>query len=202
MNKTLIILLHGVGSRGEDLQGLGRFWRQNLPEVMVATPDGPDAFDMGPGYQWFSVNGISEASRAERIASARGAFNRTLEEVMDKHHISPDEDRLILAGFSQGAIMSLDALVSGHLPLAAVISFSGRLASPQPWQPVYGTPALLVHGSNDPVISQSESVNAAHKLAALGVDVDTYFEPGVGHTITTNGAMKAAHFLTPLLQAE
>jgi phospholipase/carboxylesterase len=68
MNKTLIILLHGVGSRGEDLQGLGHFWRQNLPEVMVATPDGPDAFDMGPGYQWFSVNGSSVARGTYRRA--------------------------------------------------------------------------------------------------------------------------------------
>ena len=200
--KKLIVLLHGVGSSGDDLAGLGQFWRQQLPGVMVATPNGTASFDMGPGYQWFSVNGISDATRPERIASARRAFHASLEAIINQHQLSPGEDRLVLAGFSQGAIMTLDTLVSGAFPLTAAISFSGRLASPTPWQVNNGTPTLLVHGANDPVIAIGESESAAQKLAALGADVDTYFEPGVGHTITANGARKAAQFLAPLLDAD
>ncbi|MEF3092669.1 prolyl oligopeptidase family serine peptidase [Raoultella sp. WB_B2P2-3] len=200
--KKLIILLHGVGSSGDDLEGLGHFWRQQLPGVTIATPNGTASFDMGPGYQWFSLNGISDATRPERIAGARRAFRASIEAIISQHQLSPGEDRLVLAGFSQGAIMTLDALVSGAFPLTAAISFSGRLASPAPWQANNGTPTLLVHGVNDPTIAIRESETAAQKLAAIGVDVDTYFEPGVGHTITANGARKAAQFLAPLLDSD
>lgn len=197
--KKLIVLLHGVGSRGADLQGLGKYWSQTLDDVIVATPDGPSRFDMGPGFQWFSVNGITDDTRAARIADARNAFTATINGLLEKHGIQPGRDKLVLSGFSQGAIMSLDALVNGQWPLAAVVAFSGRLASAQPWQPVHHTPVLLVHGASDPVINWQESERAAAQLGAAGVDVDTYIEPGVPHTITANGAMKAANFLMPLL---
>lgn len=197
--KKLIVLLHGVGSRGADMQGLGKYWSQTLDDVIIATPDGPSPFDMGPGFQWFSVNGITDETRAARIAEARSAFNATIKGLLEKHDVQPGRDKLVLSGFSQGAIMSLDALVNARWPLAAVVAFSGRLASAQPWQPVPHTPVLLVHGASDPVINYQQSQRAAEQLGAAGVDVDTYFEPGVPHTITANGAMKAANFLLPRL---
>lgn len=197
--KKLIVLLHGVGSSGDDLRGLGKYWSQTLGDVLVASPDGPSRFDMGPGFQWFSVNGITEETRAGRIADARAAFNATLTGLLEKHDVQPGRDKLVLAGFSQGAIMSLDALVNGQWPLAAVVAFSGRLASARPWQPASNIPVLLVHGMSDPVINWKESERAAAELGEAGIDVDTYFEPGVPHTLTANGAMKAASFLQPLL---
>ncbi len=197
--KKLIVLLHGVGSRGADLQGLGQYWSQTLDDVIVATPDGPAHFDMGPGFQWFSVNGVTEENRAGRIAEARSAFTATINGLLEKHAIQPGRDKLVLSGFSQGAIMSLDALVNAQWPLAAVVAFSGRLASAQPWQPAPHTPLLLVHGASDPVISYQQSQRAAEQLGAAGVDVDTFFEAGVPHTITATGAKKAASFLLPLL---
>lgn len=197
--KKLIVLLHGVGSSGTDLQALGRYWSQALDDVIIATPDGPSPFDMGSGFQWFSVNGITDETRAARIAEARIAFNATINGLLEKYDVQPGRDKLVLSGFSQGAIMSLDALVNAQWPLAAVVAFSGRLASAQPWYPAPHTPVLLVHGASDPVIHYQQSQRAAEQLGAAGVDVDTYFEPGVPHTITANGAMKAANFLLPLL---
>lgn len=195
MSKDLIVMLHGVGSQGRDLQSIVEYWQQAMPLALVAAPDGPAAFDMGPGFQWFSVSGITEESRPARIAAARNAFDARLAEVFKEQGIDPAHDRVILAGFSQGAIMALDALVRGCYPLAGVVAFSGRLASPWPLEPAAHSAALLIHGKADPVIPWQESQKAAGALAAAGVQVELSIEDHVQHTISMTGLQTASAFI-------
>jgi phospholipase/carboxylesterase len=198
MNRDLIVLLHGVGSRGSDLQAVAEHWQQAMPHAFIALPDGPSAFDMGPGFQWFSVSGITEESRPARIAAAREAFDATLTDLFRELGINPLKDRVVLAGFSQGAIMTMDALVRGDYSLAGVVAFSGRLASPQPLQPIAGSTALLIHGKSDPVIGWTESQKAAEALCAAGVKVELTLEENVSHTITVAGIRTATTFIKKL----
>lgn len=51
LNRNLIILLHGVGSNGANLSPLRQAWQHALPDTDLASPDGPFAFDHGPGRQ-------------------------------------------------------------------------------------------------------------------------------------------------------
>ncbi|MFS2223551.1 alpha/beta hydrolase [Pantoea sp. B65] len=201
MAKNIVILLHGVGSSGDDLQGLAQFWLQEIPGVIAVAPNGPDDFAMGAGYQWFSINGVTEQTRPARIQAARGAFDATLQAIFDRYQVTPAQDNIILAGFSQGAIMALDMLVTNRLPLAGVVAFSGRLASPLPYQPAAHAALLLVHGQQDTVIPWSESDKAAQQLSALGVTVETLYEPGVPHTISASGVRQATAFITQRVNA-
>lgn len=198
MNRDLIVLLHGVGSRGSDLQAVAEHWQQAMPHSFIALPDGPSAFDMGPGFQWFSVSEITEESRPGRIEAARKAFDARLTDLFRQLDIHPENDRIVLAGFSQGAIMALDALVRGSYPLAGVVAFSGRLASPPPLQPAAGSTALLIHGKADPVINWTESQKAAGVLGAAGVQVELRLEENVQHTITVTGIRTATTFIKAL----
>lgn len=196
--KKLIILLHGVGSSGADLEGLGYFFQQVMPEVEFVSPDGSEAFDGGEeGYQWFSLAGITESSRTERVAAAREGFDTIISDILKEKEIVPDRDKVILLGFSQGSIMALDALVRDSLPLAGVVAFSGRLASAKPYHPSANASVLLVHGMADTVIPWAESEAAAAALVEAGVrDVETLFEPEVVHTISGDGIAKAMEFVT------
>ncbi|WP_435953932.1 alpha/beta hydrolase [Dryocola sp. BD626] len=194
--KKLVIFLHGVGSSGADLAGLGLYFQQVMPEVIFASPNGTSRFDGGgEGYQWFSVMGVTEETRPARIVEARAAFNETLDAIFRQHDVTPGKDKVILLGFSQGSIMALDALVTARFPMAGVAAFSGRLSSPRPYQPAAGTAALLVHGMDDQVIPWSESESAAAALTEAGVEVETLFEPGVVHTISAEGVAKAMEFI-------
>ncbi len=195
MTKQAVIFLHGVGSRGDDLQPLARYWSSLLPDTTFILPNAPFQFDQGGGYQWFSVSGITEQTRPARIAAARADLDAVIHGLLVQYDIDPAHDQIILAGFSQGAIMALDVLVSGRFPLAGVVAFSGRLASPAPFTPNQGTRALLVHGKNDSVIPWTESETAARRLTDIGLAVETYFEDGAVHTITAEGAGKAARFM-------
>lgn len=196
MSSSLIIFLHGVGARGADLAPLGASWRAALPDTAFAVPDAPFAFDQGgAGRQWFSVSGVTEANRPARIADARAAFDTTIAALLAEHGLTARPERVAFVGFSQGAIMALDAVASGRWPVAAVVAFAGRLASPPPLAPATATPVLLLHGSADRVTPASESEAAERQLRALGVPVTREVLPGVGHAITPQGAAAAAAFL-------
>ncbi|MCL1076334.1 alpha/beta hydrolase [Shewanella dokdonensis] len=200
MSKTLVIFLHGVGSNGHDLAALGQLWAKQLPGVIFAAPNAPFPCDFGNGYQWFSLDGVTEQNRPQRIVEARAAFDKTLQQTMTQQQIDPATDNVVLVGFSQGSIMSLDLLVSGRLPVTAIVAFSGRLASPKPWKPLPDTSVLLLHGTSDPVIPWQNSQSAATELAALGVKVQLELEAGVVHTISAKGANKAIEFIKNLIK--
>lgn len=118
MTKKAVILLHGVGSNGRDLQPLAQFWQQQHPDVTFISINAPFPFDQGNGgYQWFSVTGVTEQSRSARIVAARADFDRTINDLLAEHDINLQTDKLMLAGFSQGAIMALDALVTQRFDL-------------------------------------------------------------------------------------
>jgi phospholipase/carboxylesterase len=191
----LVILLHGVGARGADLAGLGAQWAAVLPEARFAAPDAPFAFDQGgPGRQWFSVAGVTQVNRPGRVVAGRAAFDDTLRAIIAAHGLTDDPGRVALAGFSQGAIMALDAVASGRWTFGAVVAFSGRLTTPPPLARAR-TPVLIAHGEIDGVIPVTEAVEARDRLAGAGTDVTLRTWPRVGHAISPEGAALAADFL-------
>ncbi len=200
MAKALVVFLHGVGSDGDDLAPIGQHWMPLLPDVVFAAPNAPYAFEQGFGYQWFSLTDVTVENRPQRVRKARAAFDATLSEMMAQHDLANQWEKLILVGFSQGSIMALDALAEGRYPLAGVVAFSGRLAFDGALTPRPYTPALLIHGRADEVIPWRESESAALRLKSADVPTETLFEPTTGHTISSQGVMRAAAFIAQCLQ--
>jgi phospholipase/carboxylesterase len=166
-----VIFLHGVGSSGANMKPLASALGQS---VEAHLPDGLRPFDMGPGHQWFSVSGITEANRPERVATALPAFVERIAQ------FGPTEDSL-LVGFSQGAIMSLHAAAAG-LRVAGVVAIAGRLAAPVPVREDW--PAItLLHGEADPVIPVSAAQATRTWLKDAGAEPALKLVAGLGHSI-------------------
>lgn len=202
MSAPLVIFLHGVGSRGADLAPLAQLWQPLLPGARFVAPDAPFAFEAAPeARQWFSIAGVTDANRPDRVAAARPAFDALIGGLIAEHGLSDGLDRVALVGFSQGSIMALDACASGRWPVAGVVAFAGRLASPQPLSPSPDTRVLLVHGGGDPVIPAIESRRAQQTLSAAGVAVERHELPGLGHQLSIEGATLAGRFLATLFAA-
>jgi phospholipase/carboxylesterase len=199
MSDNLVIMLHGVGSSGNDLAPLANSWKDALSGTVFVSPNGPSPSSFGAGYQWFSVAGVTEENRSGRIEQARPSFDQVISTIVEENGFAERLDRVAFVGFSQGTIMALDAVASGRWPVGAVVGFSGRLASPPPLQPALQTPVLLVHGSADPVIPETESSKAAATLRVLGVQVEMLTLPGLPHTISAEGAVRAGSFLAEVM---
>lgn len=178
--QRLILLFHGVGSTPQSMVPLGRRLADEFAEAAVVSVPSPDASDLGGGYQWFSVRGITEEDRPERIAATMPRFVATVERLQKACGSSPD--RTVLIGFSQGAILALESTQTDARLAGTVVAIAGRFARP-PKRAPRSTAVHLVHGDADPVVACRYAVTAAETLAGLGADVTIDLVPGLGHGI-------------------
>jgi phospholipase/carboxylesterase len=184
--QALVVLLHGVGSNARDLLPLADAWREALPNAAFVSLDGSEPFDGGfGGRQWFSVREVDEGNRLARVADAWPSLQRMLN--AELAHWRLDYSRLALVGFSQGSTMALHHVATDPQGAAAVVAYSGRLAS----QIVAHsrTPVTLIHGTDDDVIPIQALERAAHAFSDEGYAVSAFALPRVGHTISGDGVV-------------
>jgi phospholipase/carboxylesterase len=177
----LMLLFHGVGATPQDMLPLGERLAAAYPQACVVSVCAPLPSDLGGGYQWFSIAGVTEENRSERVAEAMPAFLNTVRHWQEA--TGTDAARTALIGFSQGAIMALESTHEWPRPAARVASLAGRFVRlPEPVDDA--VTLYLFHGKSDPVIDCSHTATAAEYLAAHGGDVTVDILPLVGHEIT------------------
>lgn len=178
--RQLFILLHGVGGTPANLVPLAEAVRAAFPASAVLIPEGFEPFDGGAGRQWFSVRGVSEDNRPERVAQALPPLEAYVKAAQARFGLLQSDTAL--AGFSQGAIMALE-LVQAHDGMAGrVIAFSGRYAQLPKAAPQYTTLHLL-HGADDPVMPVALIQAAQARLDELHGDSTIDVATHVGHEL-------------------
>jgi phospholipase/carboxylesterase len=182
--RELVLLFHGVGSSAANLVPLAQLIARQKPQAMVVSVEGAHPSSFGSGREWFSVAGVTEANRPERIAAALPKFEQAVRQWQAEARVGAAGTTLV--GFSQGAIMSLESTQA--LELAhRVVAIAGRFA-----QPPRRAPAVVkyrfVHGESDTVIAPRFSAEAAEALRTLGGEAAARFVPGLGHGIDERAA--------------
>jgi phospholipase/carboxylesterase len=182
--KQLVILLHGIGADGNDLIGLAPFYQALLPDALFVAPNAPLPFDMAPfGYQWFSIQDMQASTRLNGVRQAAPALDAFIDTELAR--LGLNENRLVLIGFSQGAMMALHVGLRRAEASAGIISHSGmlvgesRLAGEIRSRP----PVLLTHGAFDEVLPVQALPIAEGTLRAAGVPVEAHVMPNLGHGI-------------------
>jgi len=182
--EQLIVMLHGVGGSGADMAPLAQALRIQFPQAALLAPDAPHAFDGGgvghAGRQWFSVVGITEANRAERIQAALPPLWSWLRRTQDRLRVPPVATAI--AGFSQGGILALESAVGNDGLAGRVLAFSARFGT-LPEEAPRHTTLHLFHGGADGVIPVAQARAAMERLAALQGDATIDIAEGVGHLL-------------------
>ena len=182
--ELLYLLFHGVGASAGHMATLAQALAAEYPQAVVLCLDAPDQFDALPGaeagFQWFSVRGVTESNRPERVAAAMPRFIAQVRDLQARFEIA--WERTALVGFSQGAIMALEAVQAEPHLAGRVLAFSGRHAT-APMHAPAGTTVHLLHGLSDSVMPHAAVVDSAERLVALGGDVTADVLPGIGHEL-------------------
>ena len=196
--QSLVILLHGYGSNGDDLIGLAPYWRASLPDTVFMAPNAPEICPGAPGgYQWWSLaGGESRAAGVRQAAPLVNAF-------IDMHRAAYDlpNSQVALVGFSQGTMMALHIAPRRPEVLAGVVGYSGMLADAEALQTEVKTrpPLLLVHGDADPMVPFTAMAQAEAEFKGLGFEIATHAAPGLGHSIDEAGLRLGGAFLARVL---
>lgn len=177
------IVLHGRGADERDLLGL----TQGLPDALhVLSVRAP--FALGPGYTWYEIDlsaGGLHASQPDPddFDKSLDRLISFVEEAIDAYGLDPDG--IGLFGFSQGAILSLGAMVQRPQRIQWVVGLHGYLPDRHDVEdlaPAADTPVFLGAGTEDEVIPSTRAEDAADRLEAAGIAVTLRTYP-VGHGI-------------------
>ena len=198
----LVVFLHGYGADGKDLIDLAKPFGMALPNASFIAPDAPHPCAMSPqGRQWFPIEDIPMGA----IKSSLGLLDLIQNEVKKLSLTFKD---VILIGFSQGAMMSMQCLLINHEQLGAIIGYSGALKEENidaaNDQIVNGkhkfsdTPVLLVHGEQDEVVPFQSLEKSKTLLNKIGFNVETLSRPNLAHGIDPEGISKGMQFLKEL----
>ncbi len=192
--KHLIVMLHGLGSNGEDLFGLVRFLEKFLPDCHFYAPNGVEKFDMGPfGYQWFSLRDRNIDVIKKSLLKSLPLVQELIKQKLDE--LSLEYKDLILIGFSQGAMLSMYIAHHLHENIKAVVAFSGRFYPPEQVNS-NNTPTCLIHGTEDEVVEFDALEKSKKLLYEVGnLNVEAHAIENLAHSIDTTALMKAQSFI-------
>ena len=210
-NGPVVVLLHGFGAPGDDLVSLWRTLRVPA-DTRFVFPEAP--IELGPGYMggraWWMLDmaRMQEAIMRgdprdpdevpEGLLAAREAIARMLEEVDTT--LTPS--RVVLGGFSQGAMVSCDVALRSDFRLAGLVLLSGTLIAASEWagrMPARkGMHVFQSHGREDPLLPFSLAERLRDELRGAGLDVQWVPFTG-GHGIPPKVLEELGEFLGNVL---
>jgi phospholipase/carboxylesterase len=177
--KQLLLLFHGVGDNPVSMGQIGSWFAPLFPDALIVSVGGVEP--CGPnGRQWFSVQGVTEENRQQRIDAIMPTFIDIVRHWQKESGVSPLATALI--GFSQGTIMSLESTKAAPGLASRIIAFNGRFAT-LPTSASTATTVHLIHGREDRVIDLSHAVAAQEALIEAGGDVTLDIIDDLGHAI-------------------
>jgi len=194
-----VVLLHGYSMSGHDMMPLARRLQTSAPGAEFVAPHGhlPLA---GGGHAWMTLRALTPAEFWDGAVAARPVLDQFLD--AERERLALGEGRVVLLGFSQGAVLALHAGLRRAAAPGAIIGYSGLLAGPERLADEVAArpPVTLIHGELDTIVSFREMETAASAMRAAGVAVSTHLARGTGHTITPEGAswgLRAIHEALP-----
>lgn len=197
----VLLLLHGVGSNEQDLMGLASSLD---PRFFVVSARAP--LTLGPSsFGWYHVQFLPKGFLIDEqeAEESRDLLLRFVDELTSSYEV--DAERVYLMGFSQGCIMSIGAALAAPARFAGVVGMSGRLLDSMlrktaPEAELRNLPILVVHGTQDSVITVTDGRAMRDELEQLPVDL-TYKEYNMGHHVTPESLRDISDWLTARLDA-
>ncbi|HEY1101104.1 MAG TPA: phospholipase [Myxococcota bacterium] len=217
--ELVVILCHGYGAPGDDLVDLGAELLQQAPalvgRVRFIFPEAPLALDNVPfgGRAWWPIDMLAlqqaiergeERRMADEVPAGLAAARQKLRALIEAVHVETKLpfNKIVLGGFSQGAMVTTDAALRLEEAPAALLVFSGALLDQSEWKKLAGKRAglkvLQAHGTSDPILPFNGAVALRDVLKAAGLVVDFHEFRG-GHTIDRRSLQAAATLLSSLL---
>ena len=173
MTGPRVVLLHGHDDDPDRFADLAAGLVP--PAVSVVVPRGPIATGGGRAAWFESVGGEPDP---DQVAHALGA--------VDEAVAAAGPGPVVLGGFSQGAMLTVDVALHAPGKLAGLALMSGTLLAESVWQPraaaLAGVTIFQSHGTKDGLLAYRGAERLRDFLLAAGAEVGFMPFPG-GHEL-------------------
>jgi phospholipase/carboxylesterase len=172
-----LILLHGRGSNAMDILGLAQYMK--VKEFTLLAPE-------ATGNTWYPYSFMAPRESNEPwLTSAMEMMDETVEMVLEA---GIPAGSLYIAGFSQGACLSLEYAARHPRPYGGIIALTGGLIG-QSLDPasytgsLSGVPVWMSSGDEDPHVPLARIRESGKILKKMGARITEEIFPGRPHTV-------------------
>ena len=194
--KNAVILCHGYGGDGKDISILAGYWRSYLSETIFICPDAPEKCAASPsGFQWFDLMDQSPEQILSKSLVAEVKLNKLIDEVKEKNNLSAD--KIIIGGFSQGCMISLQTGIKRKDKINSIIGYSGRIIDKDHLSKnIVSRPnIILMHGDADQVVTIEGLLEAKDFFNKNNYEIETKIFKNCEHRIPTEGSSLGLQFI-------
>ena len=194
--KNAIILLHGYGGDGKDISMLSLNWKRHLPNTIFICPNGHEKCSINPsGFQWFDLTKDDPKYILEQSINAEKILIKFISEIKTKFNL--ENKKIILSGFSQGCMMSINLGLTSEDEYNCIIGFSGKIIDQESLanRKKVSTNTLLIHGDSDQVVSPHFMLEAKDFFIRNNIEIETYLIKDCDHHIPIEASSLALNYI-------
>ena len=196
-----VIWLHGLGADGHDFEPIvPELGLPSTLQVRFVFPHAPErAITINNGYRmraWFDIlePGRETAVDFAQLLASATAVHHLIDREIER---GIDSQNILLAGFSQGGAVALQAALTYDKPLAGLMALSTWFPTAQSIEPHpanAGLPIEIHHGTQDPILPFAMAENCLRTLEGMGFEPHFHSWP-MAHSVCHEEVVVLARFL-------
>ena len=194
--KNAVILLHGYGGDGKDISMLSLNWKRHMPNTIFICPNGHEVCQINPsGFQWFDLTKDDPDYILEQSIKAENKIQNFINEIKQEFNLT--NNKICLAGFSQGCMLSLNVGLITEEKFSCIVGFSGKIIDQNNLKGRVKnfSDVLLIHGDADQVVPSTYLLEAKDFLIRNGINVQTLLIKNCDHNIPMEASSTALNYI-------
>ena len=194
--KSAVILCHGYGGDGKDISILGNYWRAHLPDTIFICPDAPEKCVASPsGFQWFDLIDQTPEQVLSKALVSESKLNKLIDEVKNKNELLANQ--IIIGGFSQGCMISLQTGIKRKDTINSIVGYSGRIIDKNHLEKnIVSKPnIILMHGDLDQIVPVNSLLEAKDFFNKNNYKIETQIFKNCEHRIPSEGSSLGLQFI-------
>ena len=194
--KNAVILLHGYGGDGKDISMLSLNWKRHMPNTVFICPNGHEVCLINPsGFQWFDLTKDDPDYILEQSIKAENKIQKFINEIKQEFNLT--NNKICLAGFSQGCMLSLNVGLITEEKFSCIVGFSGKIIDQNNLKGRVKnfSDVLLIHGDVDQVVPSTHLLEAKDFLIRNGINVQTLLIKNCDHNIPMEASSTALNYI-------
>ena len=194
--KNAVILCHGYGGDGKDIALLASYWRTYITDTIFICPDAPEKCAASPnGFQWFDLMDQASEQILAKSLVAENKLNKLIDEVKEKNNLKASE--IIIGGFSQGCMITLQTGIKRKDKINSIIGYSGKIIDVDHLSKnIISKPnIILMHGDIDQIVTIESLLEAKDFFRKNNYEIKTKIFKNCEHRIPTEGSSLGLEFI-------